>query len=264
MSCAVESGRRACGWAAPGRGPAAFWAGRALLPAGVLALGLFLPLLWITPASAQAAPAAAGAGNRGEAGGSGRAEALALANRVEQSFSRVSSFKARFTEATVSVGGLSRRRRGTVYYARPGRMRWEFAAPDGQTIVSDGKLIYSYDPDLREVAEMPLGRALKSNVAAFLLGLQGLRASFDCSIPQAPAHDGLVHLRLVPKEGGEPVKVGFNPRTYLPMSVAMRDALGDSTEVRFEGVQVNLALDPSLFVFDAPAGADVVRLPDLP
>ena len=38
------------------------------------------------------------------------------------------------------------RSRGTVKFEKPGKMRWDYAAPNGKVIVSDGKRLVIYEP----------------------------------------------------------------------------------------------------------------------
>ena len=56
-----------------------------------------------------------------------------------------------------------RRRAGAVEFAKPGKMRWSYEAPEPSLVVSDGETLWIYDPTRDEVAEaagrrgLPLG-----------------------------------------------------------------------------------------------------------
>ena len=86
--------------------------------------------------------------------------------------------QANFDETLSSPGGMTRTRKGTVYFRKVGRMRWEFAAPSEGTVVSDGKTVYDYEKDLNQVVELPVNQALKSSATASLLGLGNIRRDF--------------------------------------------------------------------------------------
>jgi len=186
----------------------------------------------------------------------------AILTRVQSHYRETSSFNAKFTEDVTSPGGMKKTRSGTVYYLKPGRMRWEFAGPDSETIVSDGTIVYSYQPDLNQVIETPVKQLLKSpSATAFLLGFGDLRKDFKTSITAPAADDGLIHLTLVPREGGNPAAIALDRRTLDLITLELTDAVGDKTVFRFTDWRDNPSLAGSLFRFEVPAGADIVRTP---
>jgi outer membrane lipoprotein carrier protein len=182
--------------------------------------------------------------------------------RVQNHYRDTNSFHAKFTEEVTSPGGMKKTRTGTVYYLKPGRMRWEFAAPDTETIVSDGIIVYSYEPDLNQVIETPVKQILKSpSATTFLLGFGDLRRDFKASSPSPAPADGLIHLTLVPKEGGNQAEVGLDQRALNLVTLQLTDPVGDKTLFQFTNWTNNPALADSLFKFEVPPGADIVRTP---
>lgn len=189
----------------------------------------------------------------------------ALLDRLQKHYQQTNSFSAKFTELISPAGGAKRERTGTVYYRKSGQMRWEFAGQDQEVIVSDGKLLYSYQPDLNQVIETPLEQAFKSSsTAAFLLGIGEVRRDFDASMPAAAPADGLKHIVLKPKNGSDSFEVGVDPATLDLKSLRLADALGDVTELAFSDIKRDTALDDKLFTFIPPAGADIVKAPQQP
>jgi len=186
-------------------------------------------------------------------------------DRLQRHYRDTNSFSAKFSEEIATVGAPKRKRQGTVSFRKPGRMRWEFEAPEVQTIVSDGETLYSYDPDLNQVVETPLKQALKSSSAtSFLLGIGNINRDFKAAfaIPAKPT--GLVDLILDAKAGGYKIEVGLDPKTYNLITLTLTDQLGDTTRVEFSDVHDNVELPESIFAFKAPAGADVVTAPASP
>jgi outer membrane lipoprotein carrier protein len=106
---------------------------------------------------------------------------------------------------------------------------------------------------------LPVNKALKSSATAFLLGLGNIRRDFKVSMPPASSSDGLVHLILVPKSGGDRMELGLDPKSYDIVNFRLTNQVGGVTELKFSDIRTNLALDDSLFVFTVPEGADVVR-----
>ena len=186
----------------------------------------------------------------------------AILTRVQNHYRETHSFHAKFTTEVSSPGGMKKTRSGIVYYLKPGRMRWEFAAPDSETIVSDGTIVYSYEPDLNQVIEAPMKQLLKSpSATTFLLGFGDLRRDFKASLISPEPADGLIHLALVPREGGNRSEVALDARTLNLVTLTLTDALGDKTSFYFTDWTNNPALADSLFKFEVPPGADIVRTP---
>lgn len=185
-----------------------------------------------------------------------------ILDRIDSHYRETDSFRAKFTEQISSVGGLTRSRSGIVYYQRPGKMRWEFAAPELETIVSDGVIVYNYEPDLNQVIETPLKRLLRSpGATAFLLGMGDLRSEFNASLPAGASADGMLRVVLVPKEGGDRVEVGLDPQTYNLASLVVSDPAGNVTTLHFTDFETKREFPSSLFKFAVPDGADIVRTP---
>jgi outer membrane lipoprotein carrier protein len=186
-------------------------------------------------------------------------------DRLQRHYRDTNSFSAKFSEEIATVGAPKRKRQGTVSFRKPGRMRWEFEAPEVQTIVSDGDTLYSYDPDLNQVVETPLKQALKSSSAtSFLLGIGNINRDFKAAFATPARPSGLVDLILDAKAGGYKIEVGLDPKTYNLFVLTLTDQLGDTTRIDFSDVHDNVELPDSIFAFKAPAGADVVTAPASP
>jgi outer membrane lipoprotein carrier protein len=188
-----------------------------------------------------------------------------VVDRVQDHYQHTQSFGAKFSEELTGVGRPKLIRSGQVFFKRPGKMRWEFDTPQKEIVVSDGHKLYNYQPDLNQVIELPIERAFKSAAPlAFLLGIGNMRRDFTASLPLSTPTDGLVHVTLVPKGGGERLEMGLDPSTYDLTTVKVTDALGNTTSITFSAVRTNIQLSDALFNFQVPPGADVVEAPGAP
>jgi outer membrane lipoprotein carrier protein len=182
-----------------------------------------------------------------------------IVERLQQRYDCSRSMQANFDETLSSPGGITRTRKGTVYFKKVGRMRWEFAVPSEGTVVSDGKTVYDYEKDLNQVVELPVNKALKSSATAFLLGLGNIRRDFKASLSPAPSSDGLTHVILTPKGGGDTMELGLDPKSYDIVNFKLTNQVGSVTQLKFSDIRTNVALDDTLFKFTVPEGADIVR-----
>lgn len=189
-----------------------------------------------------------------------------ILDRVQEHYEQTHTLSAEFSEKITGLGGVNRTRSGRVYYRKPGRFRWDFDSPQKETIVSDGKMVYDYQPDLNQVLEMPLARAFHSaSPVAFLLGFGDLRRDYVATLPAGtPVSGKLVRVALAPRQGGERLELGVAPRTFDLRTVTVIDAVGNRTAIVFTNVRRNVQLADSLFQFKVPAGADIVSAPAAP
>lgn len=188
-----------------------------------------------------------------------------LIGEIQRHYQVTDSFRASFAEQIVPLSGEPKMRHGKIYLQKPGKMRWDFAAPDNETIVCDGTTLYSYQPDLNQVVEVPISRAFSSSAAtAFLLGVGRLEQDFQPAWPASQPADGSVGVVLRPKPGqgtGQTVDLEVDPHTCSIKAVRIEDQIGNVTRLEFLNPQTNVGLDASMFHFNVPAGADVVQAP---
>ena len=99
----------------------------------------------------------------------------------------------------------SRRRsseRGRLLVKKPGKMRWQYTAPEQKLFVSDGVKMYSYIPQDKQVivTSIPPDDQI-TTPTMFLAGKGNLTRDFSASIvePPAGAPAGTRALKLVPK-----------------------------------------------------------------
>src|SRR5579871_5971651 len=86
--------------------------------------------------------------------------------RMHSFLKDVHSLKADFTQ--VVLDGNSRQVKqtnGTLLIKRPSRFRWDYAKPNAQVVVADGKRLWLYDVDLQQVTVKPLNDTLAASPA---------------------------------------------------------------------------------------------------
>ena len=147
--------------------------------------------------------------------------------------------------------------RGTLAFARPGKFRWTYSKPYPQVIVGDGARVWVYDEDLNQVTVRKLGQALGATPAALLAGSNEALKAFE--LKDEGTRDGLEWVEAIPRDkesGFERIRLGFGFSGIERMELV--DAFGQTTELRFTGLRRNPRVDPALFTFSPPKGADVV------
>jgi outer membrane lipoprotein carrier protein len=146
---------------------------------------------------------------------------------------------------------------GTMVFARPGKFRWVYEKPYEQLIVGDGAKLWMYDADLNQVTVKQLDRALGASPAALLAGNNEIEKHFN--LKDLGKRGSMEWLEATPKSKDssfESIRMGFGANGLEVME--MRDHFSQTTVIRFTGLERNPKLDPGLFKFAPPKGADVI------
>jgi outer membrane lipoprotein carrier protein len=186
---------------------------------------------------------------------------------VQHRYESLRDLSADFVQTTRSVafgatgGGGGSESRGSVVFAKPGKMRWSYDSPEPSLVVSDGKTLVLYDPVHAEAQRLPVGEGYLSGAAIqFLLGEGDILSSFHVSALACRA-DG-ADLELVPRTPAtyEKLTIGVDFASGHILRTSIVDLLGNETRVVFANLRDNTDPDPSLFTFDPPPGVDVIDL----
>lgn len=184
---------------------------------------------------------------------------------IQTRYEAISDLSARFEQRSRSValgGGAAAETisRGTVVFAKPGRMRWSYEEPEPSLVVSDGETLWLYDPTRAEVQRMEVSSGFVSGAAIqFLLGQGDMRRDFE--VRAVDCGSDSAELELVPRADATYEKLRVEAE--LPSGQLRRttvfDLVGNVTEVEFEDVRTNQSPDPGVFRFDPPEGVEVIE-----
>jgi outer membrane lipoprotein carrier protein len=179
-------------------------------------------------------------------------------DRLKAFIAGAKTAEADFTQTvTRKSGTITQQASGKMAFARPGKFRWDYAAPYEQVIVGDGVKLWLYDADLNQVTSRKLGDALSGTPAALLAGDHAIEKLF--TLKDAGTTDGMEWLDAVPKNQDttfERIRMGFKGDVLAQMELS--DNFGQRTTLRFSRFERNPVLSPSRFKFTPPKGADVI------
>nr|MBL8455424.1 outer membrane lipoprotein chaperone LolA [Zoogloeaceae bacterium] len=178
--------------------------------------------------------------------------------QLEQFVARTRQAAGSFEQTvTASSGRRPQVSSGTFVFMRPGKFRWAYERPYPQLLVSDGERLWSWDEDLNQVTMRVLGDALGSTPAAVLTGDGALAGDFE--LADAGPADGLQWVVATPRQADssfESMRLGFAQGMLHKM--ALRDNFGQMTVIVFTEFDAEAGIDPTLFHFVPPLGADVI------
>lgn len=160
---------------------------------------------------------------------------------VDTALNNTGSFKGRFTQYG-SDGSVSS---GEVHLQRPGRVRFEYDAPNPLLIVSDGVTLVQQDRALETFDRVPLAATplhyfLKENVRlqedTEVIGFQKLPTQW-----RVTARDGS-------GEMAGAITLVFDAGTLALRQWIIADEFGGQTRVELSDLRYNDRLDPRLFI----------------
>jgi outer membrane lipoprotein carrier protein len=175
-----------------------------------------------------------------------------------------SQFAADFLqESTIKSMEITDFASGRLYVRYPGMMRWEYEKPDRQVIITDGKKLWIYRPQDNQVM---VGSApvffRDGKGASFLSDISLVRKKFNIQLARAEG-EYLYELRMKPIEGTlnvSEIRLYIIPRSYHIARIVTLNDYGDDTRIDIVSPQFNANLEPSLFSFEIPPGADVQKI----
>src|SRR5450759_197891 len=194
-----------------------------------------------------------------------------LAAALQRKYDGVKDFSADFTHAY--EGGVLRKQiteRGHLLVKKPGKMRWDYSAPNQKQFVSDGVKMYSYIPQDKQVivtSVTPEDEATTPTL--FLTGKGHLARDFTASLVDAPAGmpAGSRALKLVPKARQRDydwLTLVVDPGTLAIRGLVTIDAQGGKSSFSFTNLKENVGLADKEFTFKIPRGVDVISAPSHP
>lgn len=213
------------------------------------------PLVAPAPAAADATPQAAASPNVDDA-----------VARVQAFYDKTRSFRSEFEqEYFVKSHNVTKRSKGQVLFAKPGKMRWDYTTPSGNKVVSDGKLLRVYEEANKQVFEQPAAQQGQYPAAlAFLTGQGKIADVFQFELVAGekmkfPGGFVLVGTPKRPTPAYQRVFFYVDAQTSQIRRVLLLDAQGNRNRFQFVDPHVNVPVEANAFDFTPPPGTTVVR-----
>lgn len=147
--------------------------------------------------------------------------------------------------------------KGTMKVARPGKFFWETSSPSKQTIITSGKTVWIYDPDLQQAVRQSLDDQVANTPALLLSGnTNQIMNAYRITQPDRAK----TYYTLYPKnrDGAfQSLTISFGVNK-APSLMILEDSLGQTTQVRFSNVKLNPTIPASTFNFTPPKGTDII------
>ncbi len=185
-------------------------------------------------------------------------------SELERFAAELEGFQADFVQTVKSQDGrVQDQTHGKVWLQSPDKLRWVYSGEFPETIVADGSNIWIYDESLQQVTVKPQTDQAADSPLMILADVSRLDQQFQVTELGDFEEMLLLELKSLDDESEfERILLGLDSSGIRMM--AMEDAFGQRTEVHFENMLKNSPMDPQLFKFTPPEGADLVGVVSLP
>lgn len=197
-------------------------------------------------------------------GASCATDATPVISAMQERYEKISTVTAAFNQEVETQTGGVLKSEGRFFFKKPGRMKWLYTAPEKDVIVSNGKTLWIFQPDLNQVIEKPMASGAGALAEAFLSGLGALKDEFEITLALDLAKDDAKNhvLNLEPKRthpGIRRMSMELDKKTLIVVKTVVEDHLGNLTAITFSGIKTDVPLKDSFFEYRPPKGATVVR-----
>ena len=184
-----------------------------------------------------------------------------ILNAVQKQYDLTQTFKANFVQKSyLKIMDQTQTATGKVFIKKPGKMKWDYKAPDPQILTSNSSGIWLYLPEENQVTKMQMENIYSSNTPAmFLIGKGKLSESFR--VEKVLKQSGMVTLTLLPKDpemNVDRLLLFVAQKNYQITGSSVYDRLGNKTEILFSSIEINQTIPDQFFNFKIPEGVDVV------
>lgn len=195
--------------------------------------------------------------------------AKSLAHLLEEHYRQPRTLQAVFLERYSEGQKQERVESGTVFFRRPGQMRWEYDSPEKKLFLVDGKTTWFYVPYDHTVTKAPVKESSDWRTPLALLtgkaDLSRLCSQIDL-IHQSGIPSSHAVLRCLPKQPknlSEPseyteVLLEVDTSSGELSRIDVRQPGGIGLEYRFGDWQTDVPLAGDLFRFQVPVGVAIV------
>ena len=217
----------------------------------------------------------------------------AVLAQFEARYRGASSLSATFLEEYSENGKLTRKEAGKSYFLHPGKMRWDYEAPEKNTFLADGKYVWFITPEDHTATRMPAKKSddWRTPLAFLTDGIKlsricaqvewavdvspkqagdkvyrcELRGAGDADSPREGAGKQSGAAKAHAAKGAGSVLFELSPQGEL-RRILMDEGAGIEVEFTFKDWQWNPVLAKTLFRFEAQPGMVIVNgpLPDSP
>lgn len=155
---------------------------------------------------------------------------------------------------------------GNIILKKPDKIHLEFTKPLNQKIISNGKVIWIYIPELNQAMKQEItAKKIDDPILAVGKMLESFQKDYDITLKGSEKleNDDTYLLDLNPKKGNENLpnmKVNINKESWIPVKTDIIDA-ENSISIFFTNIKTNIKISNDIFEFKPAKDVEVIVSP---
>jgi outer membrane lipoprotein carrier protein len=168
------------------------------------------------------------------------------------------SFQGSFNQIVFdNQGQIIEEANGKVIFKKPHFFKWIYKKPHQNQIISDGEIIYIYDPDLSQVIMSQFSQS-NSNNPSLIFFQKNIEKFFKVTTKSI---DGELWYRcqsLSDDADYESLELKFDSQGKV-LAMNIIDRLKNKILVNFEDIQTNVKINEATFLFNVPENVEIIK-----
>jgi len=186
------------------------------------------------------------------------ADNISPSTRLEALLKNTKTFEANFSQITISEDNkVLKQSSGVAQFKRPGFFRWETKSPSHQIVITNNHWLWIYDVDLKQVTKQKVNNKMLTPASVLSGDTQSLLKQFSVTVSESDTRAQFVLAAKNKDANFKQIMIYFVDNKLSGLTVV--DQMGQRNRFSFSDIKVNISLSPTLFVFTAPRGVDVLQ-----
>jgi outer membrane lipoprotein carrier protein len=189
-----------------------------------------------------------------------------ILNRIEKADRRIKSVTFDFKQQIIySLTGEKQEIKGDVAFKKPDNFYFHKRIPLEQTIISNGKDVWVYTPEYRQVVVDSFKKWVKSGVVPkSLVSFSGkwddLRKNYAFELIEKNDYYYIILLKPLNEEDNWRIMMWIDSNDLVPVKIKLK---GENVEIitDTENYKINPKIDEDIFEFKKPEDAEIIEMP---
>lgn len=168
------------------------------------------------------------------------------------------SFQGSFNQIVFdNQGQIIEEANGKVIFKKPHFFKWIYKKPHQNQIISDGEIIYIYDPDLSQVIMSQFSQS-NSNNPSLIFFQKNIEKFFKVTTKSINGELWYRCQSLSDDADYESLELKFDSQGKV-LAMNIIDRLKNKILVNFEDIQTNVKINEATFLFNVPENVEIIK-----
>ncbi|MEK9771073.1 MAG: outer membrane lipoprotein chaperone LolA [Nitrosomonadales bacterium] len=171
---------------------------------------------------------------------------------------KFTSFEATFTQSVYDEDNdLIQEGFGKLNFKKPNLFKWVYLEPHKNQIISDGDLVYIYDPDLSQVIISNINK-VNTVTPATIFAQDNLNDFYTVQLIKINNQNWYRCKAKNLENNFQQIDIAFNKQDIID-EMKIIDGMKNLIKVKYSNVNLNRSIDDAYFLFNIPENTDVIK-----